>query len=66
MQLFINISVNQWKTKQYHTVGTILKSNRKTKNTTLSEQLISQSICQCQDNAHIIAYNKSIHIPQIT
>ena len=28
--------------------------------------LISQSICQCQDNAHIITYNKSIHIPQIT
>ena len=27
------------KTKKYHNVGTILKSNRKTKNTTMSEQL---------------------------
>ena len=26
------------KNRKYHTVGTVLKSNRKTKNTTLSEQ----------------------------
>ena len=29
---------NKMKSKKYHTVWTILKSNRKTKNTTLSEQ----------------------------
>jgi hypothetical protein len=29
---------NKMENKKYHTVGTVLKSNRKTKNTTLSEQ----------------------------
>ena len=40
MPLFHNVTVTKStrKTKKYHTVGTVPKSNRKTKNTTLSEQ----------------------------
>ena len=45
------------KNKTYHTVGTIVKSNRKTKHTTLLEQLYNliekQNIPHCWNNCTI-------------
>ena len=35
----MNITSNKWKNKRNYTVGTVPKSNRKTRDTTLSEQL---------------------------
>ena len=48
---------NKMKAKQYHTVGTAPKYNRKTKNTTLSEQFHNltekQKIPHYQNNSKI-------------
>jgi len=46
----MDITSNKLKNKRYHTVGTVPKSNRKTRDTTLSEQF--QNLTEKQDIPH--------------
>jgi hypothetical protein len=51
-----NSTNNKWKNKKYHTVRTVPTINRKTKNTTLSEQyqqqIEKQKIPHCQNSTN--------------
>ena len=53
------------KNKEYHNAGTDPKSNRKTKNTTMSEQIQNptekQKIPQCRNRSKIQQKNKKYH-----
>jgi hypothetical protein len=59
--IYSTFSLSKMKNKKYHTVGTVLKSNRKTKNTTLSEQfqnlIEKQKIPYCRNSSKIQSEN---------